>query len=259
MEVTMRSLHRILAGLGFTVAGLFVATPTASATGTISIDGVSNYTESQTITVRYKGFTLYERVYFQQCWNDPSEPDFDYSTSCAADNMVFPGLIDRDEGTIKFQLFVGDEPSGGFNVACGPKTEPTYTEHETCWIRAAMSDRARNDLAASVPLTFRGAVPVSAAPTTVPPASTSTAVSSSASSKPSATATILRATPSRRPFYLKLVGLGAGFVALFFVADAVFRRRRRRPEPHVPVPEHWNPSAPEGDRSVVISAHNGDD
>jgi hypothetical protein len=219
--------------------------PASSAVGALSIDEGTSFKASQEITVRYKGFGIGERFFVQQCWDGPS-PEFDYALSCDPETMVFPGLIDRDEGTLKFQLFVGDNPSGAFPVSCGPKTDPLFVQHDTCYIRAVTYARERNDLAVFVPITFDGAKSVAAAaapsvPSTVsassvavaatattPAAKDSTTTSAGASAtqlaaKPTITVTRHRKT-SGNPL-LGLIGI-AGVCGLLFIGGSAMARRR---------------------------------
>lgn len=150
--------------------------------GTVWLDEGSNFTQSQTVTVHYKGFGLYERFFVQQCWQGPG-PGFDYSVSCHPETMIFPGLIDREEGTVKFQLFVGDDPYGAFPVSCGPRTNPDYLQVDTCYIRAVTYDQAANDRAAFFPVTFNGARPTATTttvPVTLAPDGSATTVASAA-------------------------------------------------------------------------------
>ena len=162
----MRASPKSVVLIAVALSALVSLAQPAGAVGSIDIDEGSSFAESQVITVRYKGYPLYERVFVQQCWDNPSAYEFDYSASCAVSNMLAPPLVDRDEGTYKFKLFVGDEPSGIFPASCGPKVNPENEAHSTCWIRMVMTARERNDLSAWVPLTFENAKP---APATIAP------------------------------------------------------------------------------------------
>jgi hypothetical protein len=184
----MRSCSKLVVSMVVALFALVSLAQPAGAVGSISIDEGSSFAESQVIAVRYKGYTLYERVFVQQCWDDPSVPTFDYSASCAVSNMLAPPLVDRDEGTYKFKLFVGDEPSGIFPASCGPKVNPENEAHANCWIRMVMTARERNDLAAWVPLTFENAKPAPA--TIAPPRSTLVDEATVASNVSTAVATI---------------------------------------------------------------------
>ncbi len=171
-------LAATLAALGVFVSLLLGAgAASAAPPGTVTVDEGSNFTGSRSITVRYKGFGLYERIFIQQCWNGPGDA-FDFSTSCQPETMIFPGLTDADEGKVTFQLFVGDDPFGAFPVSCGPKTDPSYVQYDTCYIRVVTYNQDANDRAAFFPITFAGAK--AAAPTTTiagPSASTTVAAS----------------------------------------------------------------------------------
>jgi hypothetical protein len=147
----MRSVLKYLASAAVAVVTLLTFAQPASAVGSISIDEGSSFAQSQVITVRYKGYPLYERIFVQQCWDDPASPTFDFGVSCAVSNMLAPGLIDRDEGTYEFKLFVGDEPSGAQPVSCGPNVNAENLPHTTCWIRSVMTARERNELSATAP------------------------------------------------------------------------------------------------------------
>lgn len=152
--------------------------------GTVWLDEGSNFTQSQTVTVHYKGFGLYERFFVQQCWTGPGA-GFDFSVSCHPETMIFPGLTDREEGTVKFQLFVGDDPYGAFPISCGPKTNPEYLQVDTCYIRAVTYDLTANDRAAFFPITFTGARPATTsttAPVTLAPDGSETTVAAATTS-----------------------------------------------------------------------------
>jgi len=238
VRVRMSCAAAVLVAIGsIAIAGR----PASAVVGSLTIDEGSSFKASQEITVRYKGFGIGERFFVQQCWDGPS-PEFDYAVSCDPETMVFPGLIDRDEGTLKFQLFVGDNPSGAFPVSCGPKTDPSFVQHDMCYIRAVTYARERNDRAVFVPITFAGAQP--AAVTTVPsvastaPASpvaaaaTATTLAATASSGASATTTAAKPTitltrhrtTTRNPL-LALVGI-AGVCGLLFIGGSAIARRR---------------------------------
>lgn len=236
-------LLRTLAAAAFASTALAAAGASpAHATGSISIDEGTSFSESGAITVRYKGYQLYERFFVQQCWQGPG-PEFDFSVSCHPETMVFPGLIDRDEGTVTFQLFVGDDPFGAFPVSCGPKTDPSYVQFDTCYIRAVTYSRERNDLAVFVPITFEGAkpatttttVPVTLAPTgsiaaepapattsTVPAAPAPGATTSAAG--PTMSATTSGSSGGRSPFRTALVA--AGFAGVVVLAVRAWSRKR---------------------------------
>ena len=199
----MRFFPKSIALIAVALSGIVAIAQPAGAVGSVSIDGGSSFAESQVITVRYKGYPLYERVFVQQCWDDPSVLTFDYSVSCAVTNMLAPSLVDRDEGTYKFKLFVGDEPSGIFPASCGPKVNPENEAHATCWIRMVMTERSRNDLSASVPLTFENAKPapatIASPRATIPDETTvasSAAPATTAVPAASASATTVRSAPA---------------------------------------------------------------
>jgi hypothetical protein len=246
----MRSCSKIFVSLALALSALVSLAQPAGAVGSISIDEGTSFPESQVITVRYKGYTLYERVFVQQCWDDPSVATFDYSLSCAVSNMLAPPLVDRDEGTYKFKLFVGDEPSGNFPVSCGQKVNPDNEVRPTCWIRMVMTARERNDLSAWVPLTFENAKP---SPATVAPprptiaeeptvassvstdlVATTVVSATTAKSAPAASVAVTSVPPAKKsrsvlPYVLASVAtaLGAGLFAW------KSRRRHSSSVPHV--------------------------
>ena len=241
----MRFFPKSVALIAVALSGLVGFTQPAAAVGSVSIDEGSSFTESQVVTVRYKGYPLYERVFVQQCWDDPSVLTFDYSVSCAVSNMLAPSLVDRDEGTYKFKLFVGDEPSGIFPAACGPKVNPENEAHATCWIRMVMTERSRNDLSAWVPLKFENAKP---APATIPPSiaaipdettaassgATTTAVPAASTSAttvkgaPKVSISIASPAPKKRGSFVPYI-LAIGAVALGIAAFLGSRRGRSAP------------------------------
>jgi hypothetical protein len=244
----MRSFPKLVVSLAVALSALVSFAQPATAVGSISIDEGSSFAESQAITVRYKGYTLYERVFVQQCWDDPSVATFDFSVSCAVSNMLAPPLVDRDEGTYKFKLFVGDEPSGAFPVSCGAKVNPENEVHATCWIRMVMTARERNDLSAWAPLTFANAKPSPA--TTAPPrstiaeeptvASTSTVAATTAAvsgstvkSTPAVSIGITPVPPAKKSRSILPYVLGIGAVALGAGSFLGSRRGRRGPVPRV--------------------------
>jgi hypothetical protein len=234
----MRSVLKSLASAAVAVVTLLTFAQPASAVGSISIDEGSSFAQSQVITVRYKGYPLYERIFVQQCWDDPASPTFDFGVSCAVSNMLAPGLIDRDEGTYEFKLFVGDEPSGAQPVSCGPNVNPENLPHTTCWIRAVMTARERNELSAWVPVTFENAKPSAA--TTAPPRTTvagepsadtaaTTVAAASATSGPTVGVSP-QAVKKSRSVVPYIVGGGALAGAAIVFAS----KRRRRIEPPLP-------------------------
>jgi hypothetical protein len=247
----MRSVPKYVASTAVAVAALVTFAQPAGAVGSISVDEGSSFAESQVITVRYKGYPLYERIFVQQCWDDPSGPNFDFSISCSVSNMLTPSLVDREEGTYKFKLFVGDEPSGLYPASCGPNVNPDNEPHATCWIRSVMTARERNDLSVWVPISFEGAKPAPA--TTAPPRTTiaeepatvatdaptdaPTVASTTAAYSPATASSTPTGDPSvsvspqetkKRGTVLPYI-IGAGSLSAVGFAFAAKRRRRRSP------------------------------
>jgi hypothetical protein len=233
----MRSVPKFLTSTAAAVVTLVTFAHPAGAVGSISIDEGASFAESRTITVRYKGYPLYERIFVQQCWDDPAGPTFDFGVSCAVSNMLAPGLVDRDEGTYPFKLFVGDEPSGAQPASCGPNVNPENEAHATCWIRAVMTARERNELSAWAPVTFEGAKS-SPATTALPrttiagdpaaettSAATTTAVATTAPSTPASGPTVsVKAQPTKKSRSVLPLVAGGGAIA---AVVGVFAARRR--------------------------------
>ncbi len=242
----MRSCPKFVVSLAVALSVLVTLAEPSGALGSVSIDEGSSFPESGVITVRYKGYTLYERVFVQQCWDDPSVHEFDYSLSCAVSNMLAPPLVDRDEGAYKFKLFVGDEPSGIFPASCGPKVNPENEAHATCWIRMVMTARDRNDLSAWVPITFENAKPApatiapprptiadettvaSSAITTVVPATNASATTVKGATAVSISIKSVPAAKKSRNVLPYLLGVGAIALGL---GSFVWRSRRGRSAP----------------------------
>jgi hypothetical protein len=239
--VLVRSALRGVAAALVVAAPLVqLAAPPARADMSVTIDEGTAFVRSQTITVRYNGVARMERIFVQQCWDGPS-PTFDYSISCEPDTMIFPGLASGAEAAVKFELFVGDNPHGSFPVACGPKTDPSYDQHDTCYIRVVTAARERNDLAVFVPITFAGATP--AASSTSIPAAPPTSIAaagptSSATTIAAATVTTTGSSATSGPTMSAVVvtqrrgpGLGTyvvGALGITGVVAIVLRARSQR-------------------------------
>ena len=79
-----------------------------------------------------------QRLYFYECFEDASSPTFNYVTSCSNDSELVVNPSAASSGTISFNLFRGQEPTGDILWGCfapGDTVPAGITKHETCYVR----------------------------------------------------------------------------------------------------------------------------
>jgi hypothetical protein len=82
--------------------------------------------------------TSNQRLYFYQCFEDPSSPTFNYITSCSFNSELTVNPSAPTSGHQAFTLFRGAEPTGDLKWGCfapGDTVPAGITKHETCYVR----------------------------------------------------------------------------------------------------------------------------
>jgi hypothetical protein len=150
-------------------------------------------------------------------------PNFDWTVVCPGDSTVVTPLIDKPDGEVQLQVFVGDEPSGAYPYACGPSQVPTNQAFDTCYIRIVQTSLDDNEHDMFIPITFKGATPSSTT-------AAATAASGSTTSEPPRVTVAVVKKRSRRTVVLLAWGIGAvaaGALVGGGVSTLVRARRKR--------------------------------
>ena len=136
---------------------------------------VSSGAPTVTVNVSYSfgaGGAL-KPLFFHQCRKDPNDPTFNFAADCSGLSQIQVNGTSNPtgDGSLAYELFRGDEPSGDANWGCyaaGDTPSAGYTKLTTCWIRVTTDSPSNNAQAQSIPFTFtvQGA-PVPEAPTLI--------------------------------------------------------------------------------------------
>ena len=226
----MRKLVRLLLlAPPVTLAGLVAQVPAAVAAPQASVAEGTDFGVSRAITVTYTGMTTYQKLFVQQC-AEGDGPRFDYSLACAADNTVVTPLLDAPDGKVTFRLFVGDEPSGQYQFACGPTSKPDHQAVATCYLRLVQASLDDYDHDLFLPVTFSAAgtsAPTSAAPATVVAGATPTTVGGASAGTTVVPRVVVTVVTKRKTNVTAALAVAFGIAGVGLLVGTLVTRRRQ--------------------------------